>query len=115
MRAAELRWCDVGLAVWGGGVHCSWQPAVDWAHTDEASSARHLVEALTSLVEDGPIAPQSVMPLVHLLLGAMNEAAALAGVIVLRPRGSGRLRSRMQATPKLTVESSSTSAATGDE
>lgn len=47
----------------------------EWRTMDEAASARHLAEALTSLVEVGIIAPQPVTPLVHLLSGAMNEAA----------------------------------------
>ncbi|MGW7297483.1 TetR/AcrR family transcriptional regulator [Streptomyces sp. NPDC054829] len=47
----------------------------EWRAMDEAASARHLAEALTSLVEAGIIAPQPVQPLVHLLSGAMNEAA----------------------------------------
>ncbi|GAA3154538.1 TetR/AcrR family transcriptional regulator [Planomonospora alba] len=52
----------------------------EWRALDEAASARHLAEALTALVEAGVIAPQPVPPLVHLLSGAMNEAALwLAG------------------------------------
>lgn len=47
----------------------------DWRAMDEAASARHLADALTSLVEAGIIPPQPVAPLVHLLSGAMNEAA----------------------------------------
>ncbi|WP_330239973.1 TetR/AcrR family transcriptional regulator [Streptomyces sp. NBC_00525] len=47
----------------------------EWRAMDEAASARHLADALTSLVEAGIIAPQPVAPLVHLLSGAMNEAA----------------------------------------
>ncbi|SBT93793.1 transcriptional regulator, TetR family [Streptomyces sp. DI166] len=47
----------------------------EWRAMDEAASARHLTEALTSLVEAGIIAAQPVQPLVHLLSGAMNEAA----------------------------------------
>ncbi|RMI42869.1 TetR/AcrR family transcriptional regulator [Streptomyces triticirhizae] len=47
----------------------------EWRAMDEAASARHLGEALTALVEAGRIAPQPVAPLVHLLSGAMNEAA----------------------------------------
>ncbi len=47
---------------------------------DEAASARHLGEALTTLIEVGTIARQPVAPLAHLLSGAMNEAALwLAG------------------------------------
>ncbi|MEQ4721014.1 TetR/AcrR family transcriptional regulator [Nonomuraea sp. B19D2] len=47
----------------------------DWRALDEAASARHLAEALTTLIEEGVITPQPVEPLTHLLSGAMNEAA----------------------------------------
>ncbi|WP_456249091.1 TetR/AcrR family transcriptional regulator [Longispora urticae] len=47
----------------------------EWRAMDEAASARHLADALTGLVDAGVIAPQPVAPLVHLLSGAMNEAA----------------------------------------
>ncbi|MFD4698560.1 TetR/AcrR family transcriptional regulator [Streptomyces niveus] len=47
----------------------------EWRAMDEASSARHLTEALAGLVADGVIAAQPVAPLAHLLSGAMNEAA----------------------------------------
>ncbi len=47
----------------------------EWRAMDEAASARHLADALTVLVDAGVIAPQPVAPLVHLLSGAMNEAA----------------------------------------
>ncbi|MFD3521764.1 TetR/AcrR family transcriptional regulator [Streptomyces sp. NPDC058653] len=47
----------------------------EWREMDEASSARHLKEALTTLVDEGVIAAQPVAPLAHLLSGAMNEAA----------------------------------------
>ncbi len=46
----------------------------EWRAIDEATSARHLAEALTALIEDGVIDPQPVAPLAHLLSGAMNEA-----------------------------------------
>ncbi|HEX2036802.1 MAG TPA: TetR/AcrR family transcriptional regulator [Chloroflexota bacterium] len=46
-----------------------------WRAMDEAASARHLADALTTLIEQGMIAPQPVAPLTHLLSGAMNEAA----------------------------------------
>ncbi|MFI1465212.1 TetR/AcrR family transcriptional regulator [Nocardia carnea] len=49
-----------------------WQ---EWRAMDEATSARHLADALTSLIDEGVIAPQPVQPLTHLLSGAMNEAA----------------------------------------
>ncbi|WP_406859332.1 TetR/AcrR family transcriptional regulator [Streptomyces sp. HUAS MG47] len=47
----------------------------EWRAMDEAASARHLAEALTALVDAGLVARQPVAPLVHLLSGAMNEAA----------------------------------------
>jgi AcrR family transcriptional regulator len=47
----------------------------EWRAMDEASSARHLADALTTLIDAGIIAPQPVAPLAHLLSGAMNEAA----------------------------------------
>ncbi len=47
----------------------------EWRAMDEAASARHLAEALTTLIEDGVIAAQPVAPLTRLLSGAMNEAA----------------------------------------
>ncbi|MDA3643998.1 TetR/AcrR family transcriptional regulator [Saccharopolyspora indica] len=47
----------------------------EWRALDEASSAHHLTEALTALIEAGVITHQPVAPLAHLLSGAMNEAA----------------------------------------
>ncbi|QBI54337.1 TetR/AcrR family transcriptional regulator [Streptomonospora litoralis] len=47
----------------------------EWRAVDEAASARHLADALESLIAAGTIAPQPVAPLTHLLSGAMNEAA----------------------------------------
>ncbi|MEV0080836.1 TetR/AcrR family transcriptional regulator [Nocardia neocaledoniensis] len=47
----------------------------EWRALDEANSARHLREALESLLEGGILAPQPVAPLTQLLSGAMNEAA----------------------------------------
>jgi AcrR family transcriptional regulator len=46
-----------------------------WRALDEATSGRHLVEALEALAVRGVIAPRPVAPLAHLLNGAMNEAA----------------------------------------
>ncbi|WOX26705.1 TetR/AcrR family transcriptional regulator [Streptomyces solicathayae] len=46
-----------------------------WRAMDEESSARHLTEALTALIEAGIVAEQPVEPLARLLSGAMNEAA----------------------------------------
>ncbi|WP_067965632.1 TetR/AcrR family transcriptional regulator [Nocardiopsis trehalosi] len=45
-----------------------------WRRIDEASSERHLAEQLAALAEAG-IVRGPVAPLVHLLSGAMNEAA----------------------------------------
>lgn len=47
----------------------------EWRALDEESSARHLTEALTALIEAGIVAEQPVEPLARLLSGAMNEAA----------------------------------------
>lgn len=47
----------------------------EWRAMDEANSARHLREALQSLVDAGVLPPQPVAPLTQLLSGAMNEAA----------------------------------------
>ncbi|MFI5801489.1 TetR/AcrR family transcriptional regulator [Streptomyces sp. NPDC051561] len=47
----------------------------EWRAMDEDSSARHLAEALGTLVDAGVIEDQPVEPLVRLLSGAMNEAA----------------------------------------
>ncbi|MFP3990701.1 TetR/AcrR family transcriptional regulator [Streptomyces sp. E11-3] len=46
-----------------------------WRALDEAASARHLTDQLTTLIDQGVITPQPVAPLTHLLSGAMNEAA----------------------------------------
>ncbi|MGW0903081.1 TetR/AcrR family transcriptional regulator [Streptomyces sp. NPDC002853] len=46
-----------------------------WRAMDEAASAHHLADALSSLIDAKIITPQPVAPLVHLLSGAMNEAA----------------------------------------
>jgi AcrR family transcriptional regulator len=46
-----------------------------WRALDEKASARHLAEALDAVIADGSIEAQPVQPLVHLLSGAMNEAA----------------------------------------
>ncbi|MFE1597095.1 TetR/AcrR family transcriptional regulator [Nocardia sp. NPDC058705] len=47
----------------------------EWRAMDEANSARHLHEALQSLVDTGVLPRQPVAPLTQLLSGAMNEAA----------------------------------------
>ncbi|GHA77315.1 TetR/AcrR family transcriptional regulator [Streptomyces termitum] len=47
----------------------------NWRELTEATSGRHLAQALAALIEEGTIPPQPVAPLTHLLSGAMNEAA----------------------------------------
>ncbi|MET9547740.1 TetR/AcrR family transcriptional regulator [Streptomyces sp. NPDC006627] len=47
----------------------------EWRAMDEDASARHLAQALDTLVASGVIAEQPVEPLARLLSGAMNEAA----------------------------------------
>ncbi|MFJ3875879.1 TetR/AcrR family transcriptional regulator [Streptomyces sp. NPDC090077] len=47
----------------------------EWRAMNEATSGRHLAEALTVLIAEGSIPDQPVAPLTHLLSGAMNEAA----------------------------------------
>ncbi|MGX1778862.1 TetR/AcrR family transcriptional regulator [Nocardia brasiliensis] len=47
----------------------------EWRALDAAASARHLEEALQTLIDAGVLARQPVAPLTHLLSGAMNEAA----------------------------------------
>ncbi|MGW4411881.1 TetR family transcriptional regulator [Nonomuraea sp. NPDC004702] len=47
----------------------------EWRAIDEATSVRHLTEALAALVAAGAIPAQPVAPLARLLSGAMNEAA----------------------------------------
>ncbi|MFF3554904.1 TetR/AcrR family transcriptional regulator [Streptomyces tsukubensis] len=47
----------------------------EWRDMDDDSSARHLAEALESVVAAGIVAEQPVEPLARLLSGAMNEAA----------------------------------------
>ncbi|MGH2743437.1 MAG: TetR/AcrR family transcriptional regulator [Thermoleophilaceae bacterium] len=51
-----------------------------WRKLDAATSMKLLEEVITELVDEGVISAQPVKPLVHLLSGAMNEAALwLAG------------------------------------
>ncbi|MFD6418309.1 TetR/AcrR family transcriptional regulator [Streptomyces sp. NPDC060194] len=47
----------------------------EWRAMDAEASGRHLSDALHALLAAGVLAPQPVPPLVHLLSGAMNEAA----------------------------------------
>ncbi|WP_062216564.1 TetR/AcrR family transcriptional regulator [Streptomyces sp. NBRC 109706] len=47
----------------------------EWRALDEATSARHLSEALAGAIEAGEIPRQPVAPLTRLLSGAMNETA----------------------------------------
>ncbi|OII62024.1 TetR family transcriptional regulator [Streptomyces sp. CC53] len=49
-----------------------WRP---WRAMTEATSGRHLADALDTLLREGTIPAQPVAPLTHLLSGAMNEAA----------------------------------------
>ncbi|NED94733.1 TetR/AcrR family transcriptional regulator [Phytoactinopolyspora alkaliphila] len=46
-----------------------------WRELDATTSMQHLQEALQVLIDDGTIPDQPVLPVVHLLSGAMNEAA----------------------------------------
>jgi AcrR family transcriptional regulator len=46
-----------------------------WRELDAATSMRLLEEVLADLIGAGLVTPQPVKPLVHLLSGAMNEAA----------------------------------------
>jgi AcrR family transcriptional regulator len=46
-----------------------------WRELDAATSMRHLEDILTHLSNEGLVVDQPVAPLVHLLSGAMNEAA----------------------------------------
>lgn len=51
-----------------------------WRRLDASTSMQHLIDVLTRLVDGGEIPQQPVVPLAHLLSGAMNEAALwLAG------------------------------------
>ena len=63
----------------------------EWRAMDEESSARHLTEALETLVEAGIIADQPVQPLARLLSGAMNEA-----VLWLARSGSPQARTQTE-------------------
>lgn len=47
----------------------------EWKALDAAASERHLTEAIEELVSAGIFAEQPIPPVVHLLSGAMNEAA----------------------------------------
>jgi len=46
-----------------------------WRTIDEEASVQHLTHALSELMESGAIRKQPLVPLTHLLSGAMNEAA----------------------------------------
>ncbi|MEU4393363.1 TetR/AcrR family transcriptional regulator [Kribbella sp. NPDC023855] len=51
-----------------------------WRRLDASTSMQQLIDVLNRLVDEGEIARQPVVPLAHLLSGAMNEAALwLAG------------------------------------
>ncbi|MFE0427510.1 TetR/AcrR family transcriptional regulator, partial [Streptomyces sp. NPDC058953] len=64
---------------------------------DDSSSARHLADALRSLVAAGVIPDQPVEPLARLLSGAMNEAA----VWLARSADPGALAATEQALDRL--------------
>lgn len=46
-----------------------------WRELDASSSMRHLEDVLVRLMDEGTLETRPVRPLVHLLSGAMNEAA----------------------------------------
>ncbi|MCX5205636.1 TetR/AcrR family transcriptional regulator [Streptomyces sp. NBC_00237] len=46
-----------------------------WRAMNKDTSGRHLAQVIGTLIDEGTIAAQPVAPLVHLLSGAMNEAA----------------------------------------
>ncbi|HEX6352298.1 TetR/AcrR family transcriptional regulator [Actinophytocola sp.] len=46
-----------------------------WRELDATTSMRHLTELLQELIDEGTLVDQPVIPLAHLLSGAMNEAA----------------------------------------
>lgn len=72
----------------------------EWRALDEESSARHLTEALTVLMDAGIIADQPVEPLARLLSGAMNEAAlwlARGGDLPATEQALDRLLSGLRA------------------
>lgn len=47
----------------------------EWKSLDAAASQRQLTESIEELIAAGVLAPRPVAPIVHLLSGAMNEAA----------------------------------------
>ncbi|ADD41651.1 TetR/AcrR family transcriptional regulator [Stackebrandtia nassauensis] len=47
----------------------------EWKALDASASERHLTEMIEELIEEEVLPTQPVKPLVHLLSGAMNEAA----------------------------------------
>ncbi|WP_055510274.1 TetR/AcrR family transcriptional regulator [Nonomuraea pusilla] len=47
----------------------------EWRAMNEATSGRHLVDVVNTLVEAGAIPARQAVPLIHLLSGATNEAA----------------------------------------
>ncbi|MFE3098361.1 TetR/AcrR family transcriptional regulator [Streptomyces sp. NPDC059248] len=69
----------------------------EWRAMDDSSSARHLADALRSLVAAGVIPDQPVEPLARLLSGAMNEAA----VWLARSADPGALAATEQALDRL--------------
>ncbi|MEV7284990.1 TetR/AcrR family transcriptional regulator [Streptomyces sp. NPDC093252] len=73
----------------------------EWRAMDEAASVRHLADALTALIDAGRITPQPVAPLVHLLSGAMNEAALWLATTEGSGEGSGQLARTREALTTL--------------
>jgi len=77
-----------------------------WRRQDAATSARHLEEALTELVEAGVVEVASVPATTALLSGAMNEAALWAasranqGALEEAWTDLRRLLSAIRATPE---------------
>ncbi|MEU5162831.1 TetR/AcrR family transcriptional regulator [Streptomyces sp. NPDC020875] len=69
----------------------------EWRAMDDASSARHLADALRSLVAAGVVPEQPVEPLARLLSGAMNEAA----VWLARSEDPGALAATERALDRL--------------
>ncbi|MFJ8232851.1 TetR/AcrR family transcriptional regulator [Streptomyces sp. NPDC094448] len=69
----------------------------EWRDMDDDASARHLGEALESVIAAGIVPEQPVEPLARLLSGAMNEAA----VWLARSDGPGALAATEAALDRL--------------
>lgn len=72
-----------------------------WRAMDEASSVRHLTDALEGMVAAGIIARQPVEPLARLLSGAMNEAAVWLAGAGARPQPADPLEATVAALETL--------------